>query len=833
MLEPLPELSSDLEWMLQSGQANSEMLAEALIEKYAALVSRLALAYFEDPDLAQQAVPEVFTAALLNTYRYRNQLGIQTWFFSVLAQVFTGRTRRARRREWLKQAIDTTSHLFQKKNGKGPDLEDGAGQAGEAPQQPLLSYRAESTLSACIQSLGDQERLAILLRGLLEWPVEEISEALHQKEASLQLHLYESGEKLSSALAVEAGPEALEQAREHWLARLLQERFPTPTLSDQELQHLCTVSVGEVNRTGVTRRAAARVKELALITSGVLMVTALIWGASLFLPALEKQDVTPTPETAVGEPAQQSLYYSVQAGDTLESIAGDLGTSPDMLIALNDLTTTAVISPGDQLRVTVELAPVQLAQPTPVTPVPKPEPLSLSSSQQAVRARMMESHALWNTLWMDVQSVDAGPENYRGPLKSYRTQVWISQPNLSLELYGLPGASPLAEQMVVGNRHYFSYLPLDQTFVEPVWGEARAGRLGNATLQDMVVPAEARFMLEVGDFQPVEEARVAGRDALVVDWLDYDGIRRDRLWVDAQTGLLLRRQQFGLSDPLLLTEDTLVTHIILDDNFSSPGLFDPQAGWKGGFASGPDGLEENQPQPLAPELSQSAARSGSFPPEPPPAEFEASGSRLSFQFSPDLDVYGVEAVDSRAPAQIFADGYYLGSLPLPLPWSIRCDRSPDGKRLAYTTWTDGTHLPGASLRWFNLVDLTKVYEPLPEFSVKDFAFASDSRRLAVFAGGARSEPTGVYMIDIATGERRLLLEISDARSLTWSPDGQSLALIGEDGEDEVMLVIRVESGVVTYRQENPLFPGPDWPTQSWGVDFPRSASAGLEACSLP
>ncbi len=105
------------------------------------------------------------------------------------------------------------------------------------------------------------------------------------------------------------------------------------------------------------------------------------------------------------------------------------------------------------------------------------------------------------------------------------------------------------------------------------------------------------------------------------------------------------------------------------------------------------------------------------------------------------------------------------------------------------------------LRWFNLREISATDGKTYFDKVTQFAFAPDSRRLAVFAS---REPYGsVYIMDTDRNELTHLIDLPDARSFVWSPDGDYLAMIGRVAEpvagDEV-IVIRTSNGEITYRQ---------------------------------
>jgi hypothetical protein len=86
MLEKPPELSPDLEWMLQCGQASDSALVEALVREHYAEVYRLAAGIAGDPARAEAVAARALADAVLNAHRYPVGLGVQTWLFSLVRE---------------------------------------------------------------------------------------------------------------------------------------------------------------------------------------------------------------------------------------------------------------------------------------------------------------------------------------------------------------------------------------------------------------------------------------------------------------------------------------------------------------------------------------------------------------------------------------------------------------------------------------------------------------------------------------------------------------------------------------------------------------------------
>jgi len=219
---------------------------------------------------------------------------------------------------------------------------------------------------------------------------------------------------------------------------------------------------------------------------------------------------------------------------------------------------------------------------------------------------------------------------------------------------------------------------------------------------------------------------------------------------------------------------------------------------------------------------------------------------LTFQFPEDTT-----GRDSIPRVELFAGRFYLGRVPFVDPWNMLCNRSPDGRRLAFTLkpgWQQSRSTFADGLQWLDLGDLKIHTSPSP-IKAASFAFAPDSRRLAVFSYPAGSTP-GIDLVDTETGEITRLIDREQAESLAWSPDGKQLALVGKrpGGSGLEALVLLASSGRIVsstpvdlqpyYQQalaqlgQDLEWPASDWPGHTWGIHFPVRMGE-LEACAAP
>lgn len=337
-------------------------------------------------------------------------------------------------------------------------------------------------------------------------------------------------------------------------------------------------------------------------------------------------------------------------------------------------------------------------------------------------------------------------------------------------------------------------------------------------------------------FQPIGAETIANHPVLIVDQFDDQSRRVARLWIEPETGAILRKQQFGGFNFHELLWEYEVTGLAFNINMPVE-LFDPGLPWRGGYALDYTGRPVEAA--VSPEISWTQPDGRVIPAhqEAPPG-FDPAWTALTFRYllqNPDEPVALTDLDTGKT--YLYADGYYLGRAPLPDdPWLIACDRSPDGYRLAFKERFPGANWQSGRLSWLHLSQPSRVNAATFDVAVTAFAFSPDGLRLAVFGLG---QPYGVLNVyDTLSGETTRLLELVDAQSLAWSPDGAYLALIGilpESQAGEQVLVIDLASGETVYQVPYDLgsrVPPADSPITTWGIPFPVE-QGGLGACAYP
>jgi hypothetical protein len=412
--------------------------------------------------------------------------------------------------------------------------------------------------------------------------------------------------------------------------------------------------------------------------------------------------------------------------------------------------------------------------------------------------------------------------------------MWLSQQQL-LIIAGTEGSGPYEVGIGNGRRFYYARPGEGQ-----YWFHNYSRRWTGETIS---IPVLYGLMALFGDldenpgssFEVIGESRQADRDAWVVNQASAAHDRLALLWIDKETGLILRSQQ--LTAPRLLPRageylpsEVNVRAIQYDVDFPQE-LFNYSLPWRGGFALDFTGQPETSGDSEG-SVGQSVSEEADMRLAPPP-DFSAANSRLSFS-------YPIEAslMPSSAWTNIYADGYHLGRINMGIPWETACQRSADGEVLVLGISPGDEDDPDSISGGHHYVRLDNPEEmvrllPAGSISSRDFAISPDSRNVAFWGCERRAAPCGLYVYDVKDDRRRMLVEIAErAEEFTWSPDGKFIAMVVDQ---EMLTIVRAADGEVIAenlydprRAELPI----ESAVYSWGVKFPPQET-GLESCVTP
>jgi DNA-directed RNA polymerase specialized sigma24 family protein len=769
MFDQPPELSPDLEWMLQSGQASREMLAEELVKDYYLPLYRLGLALHSETDKARTFAKETLSQALLETHRFHGRTSIQTWLYRIALGVS--------RKHWGGQFWKRS--LF--------DLERGQKPPREATQG--IDYETEDPLDQIRDALGEDRLFALGLYYLLERSTGQVAAVLKTSEGALQSWLGKARHIYRSCLW---SHDLDDHQTDRRIKHLLQGDRQRAGFSAIELEAIRAEITRETQAADKRQRRFTYAKELLFVGVAILVI-----GAALMAVSRIDADV----------------YRSTLGIATEES--------------------------PKRRESSAEIKP-PIPQETLESRVAQLDLLDLHSSPEEVVDRMSQAELNWNTMWQDISLNFFGPPGYIGPSDNVRIQLWLDKPNQVKMIAGPAGRR--AAYHLLDRDKGFHHATMDSVLRWYYLTSDRHLALGTA-IDYLSLPVSQlrnanRSLLVRGT------EVVASHATLVVDQLTQTGKLESRMWVDRLTGVVLRKRLYAQSDPNVVVIDAITNSVYYDVAFPA-NTFEP--GFNAGEtpsarrylsatrAQGPVQTRERITFPItvwAPRAYREPFQSFI----PPPTSFDPARSRLAFQYLPNYEPWRAQYNRPEEYSELFAGDYYLGSLHTGDPFTIICDRSPDGEVLALAQGRTGQPRAETQLSWISLAQPKNVNMIDLDVDLAYFAFAPDNRRLALFGYG---KPLGaLYVLDTQSGQLTKLLNIEYVRSMMWSPDGTQLAIIGnwESPEyDEEVMVIDPRKGYVldstpyNYRGDSPVPDLPDWVSEQ---SFPAWMGS-LDACAAP
>ena len=345
MVDQDPGLSSDLEWLLQSGQVSQEELLTALAGQYLLPIYRLALAVLDDPAAARLAARETFSRVLLNLYRYSSQIGVERWLYGLALDAIQQQVSRLKTRRMLAALVPRHSGT-------------------PHPDRPAAANEAEAEVWRAFDALDEMQRIPVFLFYVQGWQAPQIASLMQSRQymaGASNAQLIFLGNLKGVGQEQEAGDLHAQ------LASSLQARWRTP---DSDLAGVTGEILDQAQRRSTTRRTVISFKEILLVGATILLAVGLIWRSNIAQPepsptiaAEEKQPIaTPLPGTAgeslstpeptgaplgisiptavpTSTPTPQGVLYYVQPGDTLIAIAAQMGIPADELYRFNRLAS--------------------------------------------------------------------------------------------------------------------------------------------------------------------------------------------------------------------------------------------------------------------------------------------------------------------------------------------------------------------------------------------------------------------------------------------------------------------------------------------------------------
>jgi DNA-directed RNA polymerase specialized sigma24 family protein len=736
MKDETPELSPDLEWMLQGRQASPALILESLIQEYSAQVTSLTYSILDDPSLAMYAALDTLAAVLENRHRYYGKLSVKLFIYA--------------------QAIEVCRrYLRETQHGQPSQGED-----------TLSGMAIPDRVYILVSRLSEDLRIPLILHYAHHLTFDEIAMILKSKPGRVQKKIQKAVFSIEKRLA--AQPE-MAQFLEGLLTTFLENRWQAIDLAEVSEAQMVQAVDYAIEKKKQSRQVRGYLFQAVLGSAVVVMLVAMGW-----------------------------ITNQIASRQT------------PMPLAVRTYVVTQLVH-----------VPVY------ITPTPQPKlltsPLTFTSSPEEIRQRILESHTLWNTLWADASVYKYGPAGYVGIPDVRREQIWVRQP-YRITLISAPQTGKINVEWQLSEQHLF---PLNLPILEIVRSHEALNDYRDP-INTLLIFRQAFWAQNGERLSVVEFINTLGRDALVVDVNSLGGQPLGRLTVDAQLGIILGVRLYD-QDGLTVLGDVYLNKLVIDADLPEV-VFDPTVPIKN-FSEDYTAQKPNL-QPMQTTMDVIMPGHEPYPKFSPHAGFDPAGSYLAMQYTQSPFGAGESLV--TAPVDVFADGYVIGQIEVGNPWSAVCERSPDGRYLAFIEQPDTPPFPSTRMHWLSLDDLASDHELLPKGSQygDDLAFSPENRSLAFWGCGVREDNCGVYLLDLSTQKLKKLLPGGYASYFVWSPDGEELAMLKED---DTLVVVDASNGQIIYKKYMDWITfvvPPDAPVLKWDVEYPP-AQKGLQGCALP
>jgi WD40 repeat protein len=242
------------------------------------------------------------------------------------------------------------------------------------------------------------------------------------------------------------------------------------------------------------------------------------------------------------------------------------------------------------LEISFDFNPVTVIEegvpPTPETfdsaqSTPAPVSLSLDSTSGEIQAAMLESAAKWDTIWMDGSITLYVPTSSGQTPQVIHEQAWIHQAtsrfrvllgpgNTTADTFKVSDGMTILEMDLTSGQSQSRPFPesartapfvppveLGTAYPNPLWGQI------GTPLSELIFSSNRAQ--SQGTFKPVALENIAGRKALAVEWT-YDDNQKPsfRAWLDVETGVTLKLQDFGKGGGEEAQSDRVVNQVIYD-----------------------------------------------------------------------------------------------------------------------------------------------------------------------------------------------------------------------------------------------------------------------------
>ena len=202
--------SADDLYLIEQLRSGNEAAFEALIDRYATAMLRLAMVYVRAWAVAEEVVQETWLAVLESLGRFEGRSSLKTWMFRILTNCAKTRARREGRSIPFSSLADIDTDNAE--HAVNPDrfLPADHQWSGhwisfpsnwqEMPEERLLSQETRARINLAIEAVPPNQREIIILRDIEGWTSEETCTFLGISEVNQRVLLHRARSKVRRVL---------------------------------------------------------------------------------------------------------------------------------------------------------------------------------------------------------------------------------------------------------------------------------------------------------------------------------------------------------------------------------------------------------------------------------------------------------------------------------------------------------------------------------------------------------------------------------------------------------------------------------------------------------
>ncbi len=207
--------------------------------------------------------------------------------------------------------------------------------------------------------------------------------------------------------------------------------------------------------------------------------------------------------------------------------------------------------------------------------------LTMDSSSEAIRQKMQDSTTSWQTIFVDGTVTWYPPDGTNAPVQAFHEEDWMDYANHrfrillgpesgAAETFRACDGTTVLEIDLKSGQSQSNPLPKFAQDPSPVAGQDMLwGQIGTPLTEIALSANYAGSAASGGVFQPLRIETIAGRQTLVVDWTRAGQSQHSfRSWVDVETGVILKFQEFGKGGGETLQGERVVNQVIYNASFT-------------------------------------------------------------------------------------------------------------------------------------------------------------------------------------------------------------------------------------------------------------------------